>query len=249
MLQPVILFGDADTRTLRLPAIGGEPVVVCDEGHGFLVDAQLRRAGARAKAILLEPAGRGTAPALTLAAVHALPDDDPVLLALPPDHFTARPDAFQRAVQRSAALAAGARIVAFGVPLTAPETGYGCIRADGDYADAFVETPLQSGQYESGQYLWNTGIFAVRASVWIDAIGAFRPDILKVCERAWRDGRRDGVFLRVAEPFRQCPSDSIECAVMERIGQGGPEARVVRLEDGIVRFEDFYDRTAAGATR
>lgn len=240
MIQPVILCGDS--RTLRLPVIGDEPVVVCDEGHRFLVDAQLRRAGARAKAILLEPAGRGTAPALTLAAVHALSDDDPVLLAVPSDHFTAQPDAFQRTVQRAAALAAGARIVAFGVPLTAPETGYGCIRADGDYADAFVETPI-----ESGQYLWNAGVFAVRASVWIDAIGAFRPDILKVCERAWRDGRRDGAFLRVAEPFRQCPSDSIECAVMERVGQGGPEARVVRLEDGIVRFEDSYDRTAAGA--
>jgi mannose-1-phosphate guanylyltransferase/mannose-6-phosphate isomerase len=141
-------------------------------------------------------------------------------------------------VQRGAALAAGARIVVFGVPPRTPETGYGYIRADGDYVDAFVEKPdaVTAQEYlASGRYLWNAGIFAVRASVWIDAIGAFRPDILKACERAYTQGKRDGVFLRVAEkPFCECPPDSIDYAVMEKIGQGngGPEAMVVRLEAG-----------------
>src|SRR5262245_21937400 len=267
MIQPVILCGGSGTRlwplsrehypkqlhalngertllqqtALRLGGSAEEPLVVCNEGHRFMVEAQLKRAGARARAILLEPIGRGTAPALTLAAVHALSADDPVLLAMPSDHFLTKAEEFQRAVQRGAALAEGARIVVFGVPPTSPETGYGYIRADGDYVDAFVEKPDAATAREylaSGQYLWNAGIFAVRASVWIDAIGAFRPDILKACERAYRQGKRDGTFLRIAEAaFCECPADSIDYAVMEKIGHAGgpagtPEARVVRLEAG-----------------
>jgi len=262
MIQPVILCGGSGTRLWplsrehfpkQLHALNGEgtllqqtalriraadPLVVCNEGHRFMVAAQLKRVGVRPKAILLEPPGRGTAPALTLAAVHALSADDPVLLAMPSDHYITQREAFQQAVQRGAALAAGARIVVFGVPPRAAETGYGYIRADGDYVDAFVEKPdaATAQEYlESGRYLWNAGIFAVRASVWIDAIGAFRPDILKACERAYTQGKRDGTFLRVAEkPFCECPPDSIDYAVMEKIGKdsGGPEAMVVRLEAG-----------------
>jgi mannose-1-phosphate guanylyltransferase/mannose-6-phosphate isomerase len=264
MIQPVILCGGSGTRlwplsrehypkqlhalngegtllqqtALRLRGAGAEPLVVCNEGHRFMIDAQLRSIGARAKAILLEPIGRGTAPALTLAAVHALSADDPVLVAMPSDHFIPRREAFLRVVQRGAALADGARIVVFGVPPTGPETGYGYIRAEGDYVDAFVEKPDAATAREylaSGKYLWNAGIFAARASVWIDAIGAFRPDILKACERAYRQGRRDGAFLRIAEqPFLECPADSIDYAVMEKIGHGsgGPEAMVVRLDAG-----------------
>jgi len=262
MIQPVILCGGSGTRLWplsreqhpkQLHALNGDgtllqqtalrlrtadPLVVCNEAHRFMVEHQLRRAGRKPRAILLEPLGRGTAPALTLAAVHALSADDPVLVAMPSDHYITQRDAFQQAVQRGAALAAGARIVVFGVPPRSPETGYGYIRADGDYVDAFVEKPDATTAQEylaSGRYLWNAGIFAVRASVWIDAIGAFRPDILKACERAYTQGKRDGAFMRVAEkPFCECPPDSIDYAVMEKIGQGngGPEAMVVRLEAG-----------------
>jgi mannose-1-phosphate guanylyltransferase/mannose-6-phosphate isomerase len=254
-MQPVILCGGSGTRLWPLSreyhpkplhAVNGErtllqetalrcqgePLVICNETHRFLVQEQLRRAGIRPRAILLESKGRGTAAALTLAAVHAITADDPVLLAMPSDHFIAQRDAFHQAVARGAALAEQGNIVAFGVPPVSPETGYGYIRARGDYLEAFVEKPdaAKAAEYvASGQYLWNAGIFAVRASVWLDAIGEFRPDIFKACERAYRQGKRDGSFYRVdPATFAECPSDSIDYAVMEKI----TDAMVVRLDAG-----------------
>src|SRR5436190_13881599 len=217
----------------------GEPLLVCNEAHRFMVQAQLARIGAKPKAILLEPKGRGTAPALTLAAIHAVTSDDPVLLAMPSDHFIRDREAFQRAVERGAALAAQGRVVTFGVPPSAPETGYGYIRASkGDFIEAFVEKPDADTAREylaSGRYLWNSGIFAVRASVWLDGIAGFRKDVFVACERSYRQGKRDGAFMRVdAGVFAACPSDSIDYAVMERIAAepGVVQAMVVRLDAG-----------------
>ena len=273
MIQPVILCGGSGTRLWPLSrehhpkplhalngertllqetaarcqgvAAIGEPLVICNEAHRYMVRSQLERVGAKPKAILLEPKGRGTAPALTLAAVQAVTSDDPVLLAMPSDHFIVERDAFRRAVERGAALAQQGYIVTFGVPPIAPETGYGYIRTgrslgDGKaaYLEAFVEKPDAATAREyvaSGRFLWNSGIFAVRASVWLDAVATFRKDIFASCERAYRHGKRDGAFLRVdADAFGQCPADSIDYAVMERIAAepGTVEAVVVRLEAG-----------------
>jgi mannose-1-phosphate guanylyltransferase / mannose-6-phosphate isomerase len=238
------LLEETALRCSRLAAIG-EPLVVCNETHRYMVQAQLAHAGAKPKMILLEPAGRGTAPALTLAAIHAVTSDDPVLLVMPSDHLIADRPAFQRAVERGAALAGQGYIVTFGVPPTAPEAGYGYIRTGrsfGDgavcYVEAFVEKPDAAMAREylaTGRYLWNSGIFAVRASVWLDAVASFRKDIFGACERSYRQGKRDGAFLRVDESaFRNCPSDSIDYAVMERVSAepGILQAAVVRLDAG-----------------
>src|SRR4051812_7318317 len=222
-----------------------QPLVICNETHRFLVAEQAAAIGARPKAIVLEPVGRGTAPALTLAAVHSVTADDPVLLVMPSDHVVLDKSAFARAVELGAQLAQDGYIVTFGVPATAPETGYGYIRAgsalgrgeDAHIVEAFVEKPdaaLARSYVESGQYLWNAGIFAVRASVWIDAIGSLRQEILAACQRAHREGKRDGGFFRVdAVAFGGSPADSIDYAVMERLSrESSYEAVVVSLDAG-----------------
>ena len=235
------------TRCAGAASLGNvtfEPLVICNEAHRHMVQAQLARVGANPRAILLEPRGRGTAPALTLAAVHCVTADDPVLLAMPADHHIADETAFQRAVERGAALAQQGFIVTFGVPPSAPEAGYGYIRAgqplgaDAAYVEAFVEKPDAARAQEylaCGAFLWNSGIFAVRASVWLDAIASFRKEVFAACERAYRQGKRDGSFLRVdPAAFAACPSDSIDYAVMERLaGESGPlQAVVVKLDAG-----------------
>src|SRR5256885_1135874 len=273
MIQPVILCGGSGTRLWPLSreyhpkplhalngertllqetalrcaglAAASEPLLVCNETHRYMVQAQLARAGAKPREILLEPKGRGTAPALTLAAMHMVGCDDPVLLAMPSDHVIVDRSAFQRSVERGAALAGQGYVVTFGVPPGAGETGYGYIRAGrilGDasasFVEAFVEKPdiaTARDYLASGRYLWNSGIFAVRASAWLDAIANFRKDVFAACERAYRQGKRDGAFLRVdAERFGECPSDSIDYAVMERItAEPGPvQAAGLRLDAG-----------------
>lgn len=229
-----------------------EPLIVCNEDHRFLVAEQLRSVNVHAKAILLESKGKGTAPALTLAALHVTTTDAPVLLAMPSDHVIAQREVFQRAVVRGAALAAQGHVVTFGVRPSSPETGYGYIlagapapgAADSEvrYVEAFAEKPDAArarGYVASGRYLWNSGIFQMRASVWIQCIALWRRDILAACEAAYRHGTREYGFYRVeAGAFGDCPADSIDCAVMERIataaspGDSGLKAVVVPLEAG-----------------
>lgn len=218
----------ADTPSRKILA----PIIVSNEAYRFITAEQLRQAGIPPSALILEPTGRNTAPALTLAALTALESDDPVLLVMPADHVIDDLDAFRAAVSRGAAHAEAGKLVTFGIHPSHPETGFGYIRA-GDSAakddgsrniSAFVEKPdaATAKQYlASGDYLWNSGIFMIRASVWIAQLSITRMDIVDACRKAYSGRSRDHDFLRVdADAFAACPADSIDYAVMEKLPAG-----------------------------
>ena len=260
LIQPIVLSGGSGTRlwplsrekypkqllaltgadsllqatVRRVEGIDGAtlcpPMVVCNEDYRFVIAEQLRLMG-RPGRILLEPCGKNTAPALTLAALAAAQSGtDPVLLVMPADHVITGAAAFRRVLSAGAALATQGAVVTFGIAPDAPETGYGYIEAGAPYPGAdesarhiarFVEKPdLATAQayLDAGTYLWNSGLFMLRASVWLSAIGRCRADILSACQAAWAQGQTDGEFVRVnPQAFAQCPADSIDYAVMERI--------------------------------
>jgi mannose-1-phosphate guanylyltransferase/mannose-6-phosphate isomerase len=215
-----------------------DPIVVCNEAHRFLVAEQLRLIGRRSAAIILEPKGRNTAPALTLAALAATLDGkDPILLVMPADHTIANEPGFQAAVADGYILARQGAVITFGIVPSAPETGYGYIHqglafADPQIAgpafvlDGFVEKPdidTARGYLERGDYLWNSGIFMMSASLWLSLIERLRPDIAEGSAHAYAQGSRDEDFVKLdAGAFAACPSDSIDYAVMEHIA--GPQA-------------------------
>jgi mannose-1-phosphate guanylyltransferase/mannose-6-phosphate isomerase len=216
-------------RLNGLPDISA-PVVVCNEEHRFLIAEQLREIDQTPVALMLEPTGRNTAPALTVAALHlAASDQQAVMLVMPADHVIADPDIFQETVKAACPHAAQGKLVTFGVVPTAPETGYGYIRR-GQSVDAtafsvanFVEKPDSARAHEyldSGQYLWNSGIFMMTADSWLSEMECHRPDILSACRLALNQATRDSDFTRLdKELFQACPSDSIDYAVMEKTSQ------------------------------
>ncbi len=272
LIQPVVLSGGSGTRlwplsrekypkqllsfvgqdsllqaTLRrLEGIQGAtcapPLVVCNDEYRFVVAEQLRLMGLQGR-IVLEPTGRNTAPALTLAALAAQAGgEDPVLLVMPADHVVTEVAEFQDCVHRAARLAQAGAVVTFGITPDRPETGYGYIQAGAAVDEGgacaiarFVEKPDRATAEDylrQGGYSWNSGVFVLRASVWLNALRLCRPDILEACEAAWHKGASDLSFVRVdAEAFAACPSDSIDYAVMERLA--GAQA-VAGLPQGVV---------------
>jgi mannose-1-phosphate guanylyltransferase/mannose-6-phosphate isomerase len=250
--QLLPLVGEQSMLQATVSRLGGladmaGPLLVCNEEHRFVVAEQIRTLGLQGS-VLLEPFGRNTAPALALAALWAVREgDDPVLVVMPADHDIADGAAFRDAVTRAVTLAETGVTVTFGITPDSPETGYGYIQrgqalADGSGAFAlarFVEKPdrqTAEGYLDSGEYLWNSGIFVMKASVWITALGICRPDILAACQQALAGGKTDGDFVRVdVDAFKACPSDSIDYAVMERLTTGGaglPKAAVIPLTAG-----------------
>jgi len=226
------------------------PIVVCNEEHRFLVAEQLRETGREKSDIILEPTGKNTAPALTLAALALTGrQQDAIMLVMPADHIIRDVDGFHSAVEQAAALANDNFLVTFGITPDKPETGYGYIRkgdpvrasqsAPTDSAacliDLFVEKPDQvtaENYVASGEYLWNSGMFIMKASVWLDALKDCRADILEFCQKSYRKGCSDKDFYRVdTEVFSQCPSESIDYAVMEKINQ---EAALSRYKSAVV---------------
>ena len=278
LIQPVVLSGGSGTRLWPLsrekypkqllPLIGEDsllqatvrrvegiagvelaaPLVVCNEEYRFVIAEQLRVMG-KPGTVVLEPLGRNTAPALTIAAQAAMKNGaDPVLLVMPADHVIVDKAAFQAVVRQGAALAEQGVVVTFGITPDMPETGYGYIQAGEAFASApgvsnakriarFVEKPnLQTARayLAEGNYLWNSGLFMMRASVWLAALQVCRPDILAACDAAWAEGKTDGEFVRVGrEAFNACPSDSIDYAVMERIAAGDSSAVGTNIKNAL----------------
>jgi mannose-1-phosphate guanylyltransferase / mannose-6-phosphate isomerase len=256
MLIPVILSGGSGTRLWPLsrelypkqllPLTGartmlqetaarvegvtgvGAPIVVCNETHRFMVAEQLREMGVAAQAIILEPVGRNTAPAVAVAALVALAqraESSPVLLVLPADHVIRDVEAFQAAIEQGRAAAEAGQLVTFGIVPDRAETGYGYIRrqkGDGPmYAVAeFVEKPdyATAVRYvQSGEYYWNSGMFMFQATAFLAELKAHAPAILAACESAVAAASHDLDFTRLpATEFAASPSDSIDYAVMEK---------------------------------
>ncbi|SDD48961.1 mannose-1-phosphate guanylyltransferase/mannose-6-phosphate isomerase [Paraburkholderia lycopersici] len=204
-------------------------LIVCNEEHRFTTADQVRAAGKRAR-LILEPVGRDTAPALTIAAMSVVgAHEDGILVVMPADHALADLDAFRNAVAEGVRHAANGQIVTMGIVPTHAEVGYGYIHVGEPLANAepngarrlngFVEKPYfeLAQQYVASQrYWWNSGIFIVRASTWLKAIRHFQPAIYAACTEAIEHGKEDGDFFRVdSEAFARAPSNSIDYAVME----------------------------------
>lgn len=283
-LIPVVLSGGAGTRLWPLsrelypkqllPLIGthtmlqdtvrrlsgldvAPPIVVCNEAHRFMVAEQLRALGTSAQAIVLEPVGRNTAPAIALAALVALAGGpgDALLLVLPADHVIHDVSAFQASVAVAAAAAQAGQLVTFGVVPRSPETGYGYIQRGeplerGWRIARFVEKPERARAEEflaSGGYYWNSGMFIFSARRYLDELRRLAPDIAAACELALVTAQRDLDFTRIdAAAFAACRAESIDYAVMEKAS----DAVVVPLDAGwsdVGSWSSLHDASAADA--
>ncbi|MDW2080748.1 mannose-1-phosphate guanylyltransferase/mannose-6-phosphate isomerase [Vibrio sp. 1640] len=215
------------------------PLLICNEEHRFIVAEQLRTNNYSHGGIILEPVGRNTAPAIALAALHAMQKgDDPLLLVLAADHVIHNHSAFSQSVKNAVEPAQQGMLVTFGIVPTAPETGYGYIKqgqSDFDLAcrvEKFVEKPdLATAQnyLDSGNYLWNSGMFLFKSSRYLQELKQHRPDILQACEQAIKGAHNDLDFIRLdKEAFAACPDDSVDYAVMEKT----QDAVVVAMDAG-----------------
>ena len=226
-----------DTWLRVAPLAAAAPIVVANEEHRFLAAEQLRLVGVEHADIVLEPVGRNTAPAIAAAALQAMAGGgDPLLLVLPSDHVVRDPAAFRAAVEQALPAAAEGALVTFGIVPSAPETGFGYIQAEpGDgvrKVQRFVEKPdaaTAQSYLQAGGYYWNSGMFLLRASRYLDELARFRPDILSAVRAAFDAATRDGDFIRLdKDTFAASPSDSIDYAVMEKTS----DARVLPVDIG-----------------
>lgn len=240
------LFQQAATRLASLGTSDiavAPPCIVGNEEHRFLVLDQLREIALSPSAVLLEPTGRNTAPAMTVAALSALEGDrDPVLVVTPADQTVTDEATFTKTLQQAVRVAASGSIVILGITPDRPETGFGYIRSASDAGQAakvaqFVEKPdLATAQkyLASGDYFWNSGIFVVRASVWLKALERFRPDIASATKTSWAAKSTDASFVRPGKAeFSAIPSESVDYAVMEKCpADAGFDIRMVPLSAG-----------------
>jgi len=239
-LYPKQLLPLIDDRTLvqntllRLQGLDevARPIIICNEEHRFIIAEQMRALGVSPAAIILEPVGRNTAPAVAIAAMKALETDpEAVLLVLPADHLIGEPERFHEAVRQAAVHAEADHLVTFGIVPSAPETGYGYILQGPAFPDSaaraierFVEKPDQptaESYVASGQYFWNSGMFVFRAKAVLSELDRFAPAIVESCRKALELAGQDLDFLRLdRDAFAACPEDSVDYAVMEQTDRG-----------------------------
>ncbi|KRG43595.1 mannose-1-phosphate guanyltransferase [Stenotrophomonas panacihumi] len=219
------------------PIAGRAPLIIANEEHRFVAAEQLQQVGATPQAIMLEPIGRNTAPAIAVAALEATREGgDALLLVLPSDHVISNEKAFQDAVLEAAKAARDGKLVTFGIVPATPETGYGYIKAAAGTGtrpvERFVEKPdlaTAQGYVASGEYFWNSGMFLFKASRYLEELGKLNPAILEATRKAWEGAKRDSDFVRLdKETFKVVPSDSIDYAVMEKT----QDAAVLPLDAG-----------------
>ena len=261
MIIPVILAGGSGTRLwplsrqlypkqlidiynkktmlqntiLRLKGLkdSGPPIVVCNEEHRFMTAEQLRKINMDPAAIILEPVGRNTAPAIAIAALKAMENDqDPTLLILPADHVIEKVSKFHDAIYSGFEYADQDNLITFGIIPDSPETGYGYIKkgqllrkeSQACKIDSFVEKPdrkTAQKYLDSGSYTWNSGMFMFKASAIINELEEHAPKIIQTCKKVISAATRDLDFLRLGlEQFQEVPSDSIDYAVMEKTSKG-----------------------------
>ncbi|MDH3673751.1 MAG: mannose-1-phosphate guanylyltransferase/mannose-6-phosphate isomerase [Gammaproteobacteria bacterium] len=261
LLSDKTLLQEATTRADGIADLAA-PLFVCNEEHRFLVAEQAREVDKVPLGIVLEPSGRNTAPALTLAALTVTDqDDDAVLLVMPADHHIPAADAFRASVELAIPLAGEGRLVTFGITPTTPETGYGYIKCGKPIGTestktphgspltpheiaAFIEKPdtdTARRYLHAGDYLWNSGMFMMRPDVWLEELNRFQPEIIEACKKAYAKGEKDGDFCRVhKESFLSCPNNSIDYAVMEKTSK----AVVMPLDAGwsdVGSWSSFWD--------
>jgi mannose-1-phosphate guanylyltransferase/mannose-6-phosphate isomerase len=260
--QFLVLSGDGSNQSLFQQAISritsvadnhiglGKTLIVTNEEHRFLALDQLRELKDVQATLLLEPTGKNTAPALTLAALYAQDSgenqEDPILVVTPADQTITNPAAFTKALQSAIAVAKEGAIAILGITPTSPQTGYGYIKVEGDAinnaytVERFVEKPSEATakQYlEEGGYFWNGGMFVLKASVWLSALKEFCPDIFGATETAWVartiDQSDQATFVRPDKAiFNTIPSESIDYAVIEKCPGSKYPIKMVELDAG-----------------
>ena len=262
--QFLVLSGDGANTSLFQQAIEriysiaddqneiDQVLIVTNEEHRFLALDQLRELKKIRATLLLEPVGRNTAPALTMAALYAQeqdPDGNAILVVTPADQTIKNSAAFTKTLRQAVAVAKEGTIAILGIKPTAPETGYGYIKTSPDknskvsqqfIVDRFVEKPdAQTAKryIEEGGYFWNGGMFVLKASVWLSALKEFRPDILLATKKALEDKEcdltADAIFIRPSnESFKTIPSESIDYAVIEKCPQSQFPIKMVELDAG-----------------
>jgi len=265
--QFLVLSGDGSQNSLfqqailRVNALGGfkkslgQTLIVTNEEHRFLALDQLRELKGIQATLLLEPAARNTAPALTLAALYAMEQSDqfgcdPILIVTPADHTIKNSTAFTNALKHAVSIANQGAIAILGITASTPQTGYGYIKTaavnddqakgnSGEFVvERFVEKPdsATAAQYlQDGGYFWNGGMFVLKASVWLEALKEFRPDILSATQKAWKENIQDcsgdSVFVRPSsEIFKTIPNESIDYAVIEKCPGSRFPIKMVELD-------------------